>query len=711
MIPPRPPELPGPLAELACAYGVLTGYHDVGGRWRPAGPEAVQRVLRALGAPLSGAEDAVDALLQRRRETWERGLEPVVVAWEGRPGAIPLRLPEERMRGAYACEMVLESGRRRRLSEGRLEELPLRAVAEIGGERFEERLLPDGPGLPEGRHRLQVEAGGSRRWTSTVLAAPARCPDPPEPLAGGWGLFAPTYALRRQGDRGIGDLTALRELGRWTRGLGGAVVQTLPLLATFLDEPFEPSPYAPVTRLFWSEAFADVEEAWRVDGARPSPVRPCDAAGGEVDYREMAARKRRALEPLARRFFERRADRRRAFQAFLTRRPEVRAYARFRAAVERTGSGWREWPPGAWQAGLGNGEKDRPARRFHLYVQYLLERQLRAAASAAPLYLDLPLGVHPNGYDAFRHRELFAEGIEAGAPPDDFFAAGQKWGFAPPRPDAVRREGHRYAAACLRHHLRHARGLRIDHVMGFHRMFWVPDGMDATDGVYVEYPWEESYALLTLESGREGVMIVGEDLGTVPDAVRETMARRGVRRTYVLGFELTESAERTPRPVPSRAVASLDTHDTWPFAGYWSGVDIDERRRRGLLSAEEADRARERRQAQRSALTESLRRRGHLRAAAPGGESPGAAGPSAAPAAEALEGALSFLAESPADLVVVSLEDLWGEQRPQNRPGTTSQFPNWRRRADRTLEEIRRDPLVAERLERVEEVRRRAREE
>jgi 4-alpha-glucanotransferase len=283
------------------------------------------------------------------------------------------------------------------------------------------------------------------------------------------------------------------------------------------------------------------------------------------------------------------------------------------------------------------------------------EQQLREVAQAADaagsgLYLDLPLGVHRAAYDVAAEPESFATGIRAGAPPDVLGPAGQDWELPPLHPIGSRATGHRYTIACLRTAFRHARALRIDHVAGFHRLFWIPEGFEAADGLYVRYPAEELYAIVLVEAHRRGAIVIGEDLGTVPPVVRETLTELGILRSYVLQFELGPDDDRPAPDPPPLSLAGLGTHDTPTFAAWW--------------------------------------RRGRE--------------PQAAPAEASRR--LAELGAGPARFVLASLEDLWDEARPQNVPGTTG-GENWRRRARHDVAALERLPVVDATFRALKEVR------
>jgi len=441
--------------------------------------------------------------------------------------------------------------------------------------------------LPDGPHTLALEDGDETAWRGNrtpkvplgyhvlderflLIAAPRRAPAP-EPRSSG--VFLPLYALRTKRSPVLADLTDLKTLTE-TYGLVG----TLPLFATFDDDP---SPYSPVSRLFWNEAYLDVGELPGADS-------------DYVDWPGVLERKRERI-PL-----------RPPPEPWLASHPHAEDYARFRA-------------------------KEGGSSEMHLSAQYLVDQQLRELGS---LYLDFPVGVHPRGYDVSAF-DVFVSGASVGAPPDGFFRGGQNWGFPPVDPTKSAEQGHEYFRACIETVMRVATILRIDHVMGLHRLFVIPDGFDATDGVYVRYPADDFYAILTLEATRNGCAIVGEDLGTVPRGVRSAMREHGLLRSYVYVFD-------PDGEIPADCLASLDTHDTATFAAW--------------------------------------------------GE-------------RELRPALAKLASSKAAVVIVNLEDLWCEQRPQNVPGDTS-GPNWRRKAARTFESFREDRVVKEEMAEIDELRR-----
>jgi 4-alpha-glucanotransferase len=416
------------------------------------------------------------------------------------------------------------------------------------------------------------------------------------------------------------------------------------------------------------------------------------AAAPLVDYHAVAQRRRAALAREAAEFFARaESGPLEELRQFVASRARLPDYARFRATCDRHGTGWQSWPERQRSGELRPGDFDPEHEAYYHYAQWQAERQLAAIgdasrAGSAALYLDLLLGVNPDGYDAWRFRELFVDGASAGAPPDSLFTGGQDWGFRPLHPARLRTTRYAYLVEAVRHHLRHARMLRLDHVMSLFRLYWIPAGLSAREGVYVQYPADELLAVLLTESARHDAAIVGEDLGTVPRAVRAAMARRRVLRIYVVQYELAPGSARPLSEVPRDAVASVNTHDMPPFAAFLRASEVADQLDLGLVDDAEAAESR----ARRAALVQRLGR---------------FLGATEAPRA-LLEAVLRHLAGSDARTVLLTLEDLWLAEAPQNVPGTSHQRPNWRRRFARTLQQLEADPELLATLRAVAELRR-----
>ena len=640
------------LRQLAHLYSIQTTYEDAGGKKRNAPPDSL---LAALRMRLPEGIDLRDALRVRQAAWWTRHVEPVTVVWGRRSPVLELRLPRAVADGPIRWQMTFEDGA---TAEGRVE-LRDFAVSRTEGD-FIARKVVIPQKMAVGYHTLTIEAGGVPART-LVVAAPSRLRGPRERS---WGVFLPLYALRSAENWGTGDLRDMIRVREWINEMGGGVVATLPLLAASEDEP---SPYSPVSRLFWNELYLDLESLpeWSDDLRDRAAISALHRAEN-VDYERVVAAKRQALEVMASRFTQ--DD---DFVRFASR--GAYGYAHFRAARE---------------------EKD--SANYHLYVQYRMAQQMRELAddarrSGVGLYLDFPLGVDAGGFDAWKYSRSFVKGVSVGAPPDLFFTKGQNWGFPPLDPDAIREDRYEYFRACIRHHVSHAGILRLDHVMGLHRLFWIPEGGEPKDGVYVRYPEEEMYAIVALEARRHDCAIVGEDLGTVPDDVPRMMKRHGFRRMYVAQYELRPGGENPVPEPPAESVASLNTHDMPTFAAFWSGADIDDRFDQGLLDQRGASDEREKRERMRQALKEHLKAQGLL-------------SNDAGDTKAVLEAVLRFLSGSAAEIMLVNLEDLWLETEPQNIPGIPER--SWKQRFRLTFDEIRSDPDIRRILEAVDAERR-----
>ena len=505
------------LNRTARLYGIQSAYFDGLEELREAPADAILLALKALGAPVNRLDDLADAYRQHWQSLWQRVIEPVVVVWQGEPVKVKLRLSAELAEIPATYRIVLEDGA---ALEGELCDDPdFRLVMrEVESMRYVTRQLLGPANLPIGYHRLHLRIG-ALDLECYLFCAPVHAYAPADRQARDWGLFCPLYALHSERSWGAGDFSDLEQLVEFTAEHGGHAVATLPMLATFLDEPFNPSPYAPVSRLFWNEFYLDVEriaelqqcpEAKSIMSASFATEMQRLSALSLVDYRRLMALKRRVLEALARSLLSHDGDRRISFERYVETHPVAEDYAAFRAKNERERKSWLYWPAENRDGTLRPEDFDEDARRYHLYVQWQCEEQTaalcdHARARNSALYLDLPLGVNRDGYDVWRERELFALNMNGGAPPDGLFIKGQNWGFPPLQPENIRRQGYRYYIDCLRHHMRTARMLRVDHVMGLHRAFWVPDGFRATDGVYVRYRAAEFYAILNLESHRHQV--------------------------------------------------------------------------------------------------------------------------------------------------------------------------------------------------------------
>jgi len=697
--------MPSLLHRLTRLYGIQSAYRDGLGQLRQAPSEAILRALQALGAPMDRLDDIDDAYRQRRQALWQRVIEPVLVLWENQPLRLKVRVPCQLGEAPSSYRIVLENGA---LLDGELRDDSTFTIVrrEVEAMRYVTRRLLGSAQIPLGYHRLYCRIG-DLELESYLFCAPLYAYTAADRRAKRWGLFCPLYALHSEQSWGAGDLSDLAQLSEFTAEHGGHAVATLPMLASFLDEPFNPSPYAPVSRLFWNEFFLNVEQIPELqDCAAAKSIMSASfatelqrlTAAPLVQYREIMSLKRKVLEALSQYLWGSSSERRTSFENYVATHPVARDYADFRAKTEREQKSWLHWPSAPSNGKLRAGDFDAGAKHYHLYVQWLCDEQIAALneqsrANGTALYLDFPLGVNRDGYDVWRERELFALDMNGGAPPDGLFIKGQNWGSPPLHPETIRQQGYRYYLESLRHHMRPAGMLRIDHVMGLHRAFWVPEGFGASDGVYVHYRAPEFYAVMNLESHRHQVEIIGENLGTVPDYVNQAMARHHIRGMHVGQFGVNADPAHALDEIPANVVASLNTHDTATFMGFWQAKDIADRVELGLLEEAQAKNELDYRGAQRIALESFLRARGLLN-----GDACEAA---------ILNGWLAYLAGQNEEFLLINLEDLWLEPAPQNVPGTWRERPNWQRKARYSLEAIRRNGTISDILQTISDIRNR----
>jgi 4-alpha-glucanotransferase len=519
--------------------------------------------------------------------------------------------------------------------------------------------------LPLGYHVMVDDDGRDTR----LIVAPAKCFLPPDLHTWGWGVQL--YALRSRESWGIGDLGDLRRMSKWSSDLGAGVVMINPLCATAPLLPQQASPYYPSSRLHLNPLYLRIEN---IPGAQEA-----------IPDLESFSEKGRALNDLP--LIERDAIFRLKMSALETMWKRVRGtasieeferdrgrslhlFALFCVLAEQHGANWRAWPA---QFRHPNGpaitqlaEKYSGRIKFHKWLQVLLDEQLKAASGAGNIMQDLPVGVAPDGADAWMWQDIFAKDVSVGAPPDLFNANGQDWGLPPFVPHKLRAAGYEPFIQTLRAALRHARGLRIDHVMGLFRLFWIPVGEPSAQGTYVRYNADELLAILALESSRSNTFVVGEDLGTVDEGVREKLAQFCVLSYKLLWFE-----ENHPEQYPKMALAAVSTHDLPTIAGTWSGADFEEQKTLGLRPKKE----------------NSDQIRAYLRRAASVGDG--------APISEVIVRTHQALARSPAAITLASLEDGVAADKRPNLPGASGEMrPNWCIPLPKKLEEIETDSTV-----------------
>ena len=587
------------------AWGIEDGYWDIVGQWHNT-PEPTRRALRVA---MGGLRDVADPPPASR---------PV---WFVRRGTTPaIERP---------AELELEDGTRITAATA----------------------LP--PDLPLGYHDLLPSDGGP---TTRLIVAPDRC-HLPDGLRT-WGWSAQLYAARSRASWGIGDLGDLAMLARWSAGLGAGVLGINPLHAAQPGKQQDPSPYFPSSRRFRNPLYVRIEEVPGFSTGDKTLALAAEAGRAlnherVIDRDQVYALKLSALELLWTTFGDD-AD----FGAYIAGGGSaLRQFALYCALAERYGGGWTTWPSEYRRPDSPSVTRFAAAQhdrlRFHSWIQWLLDDQLAAAGAEIALLGDLAIGFDPGGADAWVWQDTIAQGVRVGAPPDAFNAEGQDWGLPPFVPWKLRAIGYEPLVQTVRAALDHCGALRIDHVMGLFRLFWIPEGGEPTDGTYVRFPGDELLDIVALESDRAGAVIVGEDLGTVEDEVREQLTERGVLSYRLVWFE-----DEPPEEFPAQALAAVTTHDLPTVAGVWNGTDEQaDAQLRGRLVA----------------LTDL---------------------PATAAVDDVVVAAHGRLAQAPSMVVTATLDDaLRVEERP-NLPGTTVERPNWSLALPRPLEELMVDPVA-----------------
>lgn len=722
------------LQRLCAQCGIATGYHDIWGNWREVPEASLRALLAGFGIDAGSPGRAAQAEFELRAARWRDALEPVLAVPEQRA---PWRVRIRTAAGARALRWRLdaEDGARH---EGACDAASLRETGreEIGGALRCERELEIGVALPPGYHRLRLWDEGAPAGEALVVAAPERCYRP-EALAGSgriWGPSVQLYALRSERNWGIGDFSDLAQLVDDWAALGAGFIGVSPLHALFPGQPARISPYSPSSRRRFNVLHLDVEaiaefgdcaDAQRLVGAPAFQARLADLrAAPLVDYAGVTAAKLEALQCLYAHFRARHlavaSTAALAFRDFQARGGvSLRRHALFEAlqahfhAVDPDVLGWLDWPEACRDPEAGAVAQFAGAHlaqiEFYEYLQWQSERQLDAVGErcagrrlALGLYLDLAVSVARDGSDAWSEQGAYALGASIGAPPDDFNPQGQDWQLPPLRPDRLRAQGYDALRAALAANMRAAGALRIDHVMGLMRLFWVPRGAGAGAGAYAHYAFDEQLAVVALESHRNRCAVIGEDLGTVSDEVREKLGRAGALSCRLLYFERRDDGEfRPPGEYPHEALVAVGSHDLPPLAGWWQGRDLEQWRDLGIGPAGEAFARRQGERARdRERLARALQREGLLP------PQPDAGAVASRPPGPLLAQAVhAFLAASPAQLMTVQLEDVLGVAEQANLPGTTTGHPNWRRKLPASLEALRDDPRVLETARRLAALR------
>ncbi|MFF3066354.1 4-alpha-glucanotransferase [Oerskovia sp. NPDC057915] len=682
-------DVPEPLVQLAAAHGVAPDFWGFDGTQRQVSAQTLVAVLEALGVPASSPEKVAVSLEHSVDDEWRQMLPPTVVVRQGDEVRFPVHVADGAPVEVWAeLEPVEQPGFRSTAPAVR----ERRALTQV--DAYVEPRTVDGRAigratfavpadLPLGWHEIHAASEGTQA-RATLVVTPQRL-ELPEAVreARAWGLMTQLYSVRSKASWGVGDLADLADLA-WlgAHRAGADFVLVNPLAAAEPRTPMTPSPYLPTSRRFVNPLYIrveDVRETGYLSAADRSlvewafdPIRDLSSDSGPIDRDAAWEAKKAALEVVF--AAPRSTARQAAFDAFRAEQGKgLEDFATWCTLADHFGD--RDWPPQALDpsspavAALRDQLDDQV--EFYCWLQWVADEQLEVAQRTAlgagmsiGIMHDLAVGVHPHGADAWAHHDVLAGGVTVGAPPDMYNQQGQNWSQPPWDPRALARAGYAPFRDLLRTVLRHAGAVRVDHVIGLFRLWWIPGAARADAGAYVRYDHEALVGILCLEAHRAGAMVIGEDLGVYEPWVRDYLAERGILGTSVLWFEKGEGGRPlAPEAYRRLALATVTTHDLPPTAGYLAGEHVDLRERLGLLT-EPAAQVRQAARAERDGMVAFLAERGLI------GDDPSER--------ELVEALHVLIAQTPAALIGVSLADAVGERRTQNQPGTDQEYPNWK---------------------------------
>ncbi|GAA1346954.1 4-alpha-glucanotransferase [Arthrobacter roseus] len=657
----------GILKQLAEAHRIGTSVTGSDGETRDASADTLTKILTALGVPCSTEEQIQDSLQYAANAAWRRLLPSAVVVLVDDEATVPVHVPSGTSPELTA---IAEDGTRHALiSQGTPQ------THEVDGAAVD-RLTFSLPQLPLGWHRLEATHDGGHAECALIVT-PQRLTTG-DRLSGSqrWGLMAQLYSVRSAESWGVGDLTDLASLATISAGKGADFVLINPLHAAEPAPPVEPSPYLPSSRRFFNPLYLRVEDVPEFQQLPTTAQNQATEAARNfqdanrdpefIDRDTSYAAKLSVLKELN--HVERSRSREESFRRFCEEQGQgLQDFALWCALAEKSEDGGQQWPGSPSDVPAGRRQELASRIEFHIWLQWLCDEQLAAAQHTARnagmdigVVHDLAVGVSRNGADAWMLQDVLTAGVQVGAPPDMFNQQGQDWGQPPWHPQRLAEFGYAAYRDMLRTILRHAGGIRVDHILGLFRLWWIPDGAGPADGAYVYYDHDALIGILALEAEKAGAVVIGEDLGLFEPVVQKTLAGRGMLGTSILWFEYDGERPRPADQYRQACLTTVTTHDLPPSAGYLAGEHVDLRESLGLLSRPVEEERRADREAQDAVL--SL-----VRSVTKGSAEQGT-----------VEQLHSFIAHTPSVLLGISLADAVGERRTQNQPGTSDEYPNWR---------------------------------
>ncbi len=724
------------LASLAAAYGIQCSYFDIYGNLHEMSPETIKQMLVAMGVDASHPEEALQRLEHR---SWTRLTEPVLVESAGRlPGEFVFQVPSS----GSAGKQPIPNFQVRFLVTGendfsvtytyKPEQLTFKGAKEINSITYARWGLPFPEGLYQGYYQFNLSVTLDKQEYEQTIPV-ILCPDRvylPSALEGDGkraGIAIALYGLRSQRNWGVGDFSDLKEFIRWaTEYLHVDVIGLNPLHAVSNRRPYNISPYFPSSRFYRNFIYLDIEsmedyrfcsEAIKLVQAKATQGLLAELRNSEVvQYERVAEIKLKVLQMVFQTFLQHNwskhgagTERGREFETYMKREGSLLdnfaifcALEVFFHEIDSNVWVWPQWPEPFRHPFSKEVQDFRQSHwdkiLFYKYLQWQLETQLQAAQDLAcsrgasvGLYHDLATGIDPSGADQWAYGDFFVGGVKVGAPPDDFSLEGQDWGFQPPNKEKHRNDGYGLFCLEIRKNCQAGGALRIDHIMRFFRLFWIAAGQPPRQGTYVEDYYRDLLRILALESERANTLMIGEDLGTVPPQTREILAQFGIFSYRLFYFEREEHGIfKNPESYPSLALAAVSTHDLPTLAGFWTGEDISLRNRLGMFPSEEQFHAALQKRGQdKKQIVQRLITSGFLAEEMISNQEI-----YAQLTHELHQAVIGFLVSTPAKLVILSQEDLLGDTRQQNLPGTILEYSNWSIKMKHSLEELWQDPDV-----------------
>ena len=704
------------LARAADECGIYRDYWDIFHKRHEASPQIRASILKALDWDVS----SIEALDRQRGERLRNGLAKAIpnAAVVSRSNAnVPITLPDF-VEGSLWFDLTLEDGQH---LSGTLHLNQLETVGhdDVSGQRWVTRTLNLPPEVPLGYHKLRIAVNGESTGDTNLIVCPDRA-FLPESLANGAktaGLNIALYGLRSERNWGCGDFTDLRALSNWAlHECGFSFIGVNPLHALHNRAPYNTSPYLPLSMFYKNFIYVDIEHipefqqstcAQRLFHSSAVQREIQRLRNTEnVEYEAVDRLKQRFLKLLfrhLRRPASQNTGRMKSFRDFCDQEGDLlEKFALFCALDEKLHKQnrncwtWQDWP-NPYQSPSSEAcrvfaEKHRLSIDFYKYVQFVIQEQLAETQNFARelgmpigLYHDLAVATDRCGSDLWAHSDFYVNGCRVGAPPDDFSPNGQDWAFPPPRPIAHEQDGYRLYRESIRKIVGYGGALRIDHVMRLFRLFWIPDGFSASQGIYVRDNAEDLMRVLALESVRNRNIIIGEDLGTVTDEIRDMLARFGILSYRLFYFEKRrDGAFKRSYEYPQQALVASATHDLPTIAGFWNCRDIEARRAAGLADEAGYQRQMQDRKREKQEMLDLMHEQGLVPAdyARDAGQ------------IRDLDGILhnaviGFLAQVPSMIMLLNQEDLTKETEQQNLPGSTAQYPNWQRKMKIKIEDLR----------------------